>query len=62
LRDATWTAKAMMPGPPAGNDSDLERLAAGNVLRALRGAEGVATRLATTRRPSAATIEALDRP
>jgi membrane dipeptidase len=43
------------------SDSDLEKLAAGNVLRALRGAEGVARRLATTRSPSTAVIERLDR-
>jgi membrane dipeptidase len=42
-------------------DADLEKLASGNVLRALRAAEAVAARLATTRRPSTATIEALDR-
>ena len=43
------------------SDSDLEKLAAGNVLRALRGAEVVASRLATSRRPSTAAIEKLDR-
>jgi membrane dipeptidase len=43
------------------SDSDLEKLASGNVLRTLRGAEAVATRLSTTRRPSTATIEDLDR-
>lgn len=39
------------------SDSDLEKLAAGNVLRALRSAEVVASRLATSRRPSTAAIE-----
>lgn len=39
------------------SDSDLEKLAAGNLLRALRGAESVASRLATSRSPSTATIE-----
>ena len=42
------------------SESNLEKLAAGNVLRALRGAEDVASRLATFRRPSTATIEQLD--
>jgi membrane dipeptidase len=37
------------------SDSDLEKLAAGNVLRALRGAEAVAARLSASRRPSTAT-------
>jgi membrane dipeptidase len=44
------------------SDADLEKLASGNVLRTLRGAEAVAQRLAATRGPSAATIETLDRP
>ena len=39
------------------SDADLEKLAAGNILRALRGAEDVSRRLAPTRRPSTATIE-----
>jgi len=43
------------------SDPDLEKLASGNVLRALRGAEAVASRLATSRRPSTATLEELDR-
>jgi membrane dipeptidase len=43
------------------SDSDLEKLASGNVLRVLRGAEGVARRLATSRSPSTAVIETLDR-
>jgi len=43
------------------SDSDLEKLASGNVLRVLRNAEIVASRLATSRRPSAAVIEKLDR-
>ena len=43
------------------SDADLEKLAGGNVLRALRGAEDVASRLATSRSPSTATIETLDR-
>jgi len=42
------------------SDSDLEKLASGNVLRVLRGAEDVAGRLAASRRPSTATIEKLD--
>ena len=42
------------------SDADLERLASGNVLRTLRGAEAVAARL-VTRGPSTATIEKLDR-
>jgi membrane dipeptidase len=43
------------------SDADLEKLAAGNVLRVLRDAEQVAGRLAASRAPSTATIEALDR-
>jgi membrane dipeptidase len=43
------------------SDADLEKLASGNVLLALRGAEDAATRLAATRRPSTATIGELDR-
>ncbi|MEO5819942.1 MAG: dipeptidase [Vicinamibacteraceae bacterium] len=43
------------------SDADLEKLASGNILRALRGAERVASRLAASRKPSTATIETLDR-
>ncbi len=43
------------------SDGDLQKLASENVLRVLRGAEDVARRLATSRSPSTATIEALDR-
>jgi membrane dipeptidase len=42
------------------SDSDLDKLARGNILRTLRGAELAAGRLATTRGPSTATIEKLD--
>jgi len=42
------------------SDSDLEKLAAENVLRVLRGAEDVANRRAASRGPSTATIEASD--
>jgi membrane dipeptidase len=38
------------------SDSDLEKLASGNVLRTLRGAEAAASRLAASRRPSTATL------
>lgn len=41
-------------------DGDLEKLAGGNIVRALSGAETVATRLQKMRPPSTATIEALD--
>ncbi len=41
-------------------DEDLTKLAGGNVLRALRGAEAVAKRLRAARPPSVATIETLD--
>ena len=43
------------------SDSDLEKLASGNVLRTLRGAEVVAGRVAASRGPSTAVIEKLDR-
>jgi len=43
------------------SDGDLEKLAGGNVIRALGAAEAAATRLAGQRAPSTATIEALDR-
>lgn len=42
------------------SDSDLEKLAGRNLLRALAAAETTATRLAAQRPPSVATIEALD--
>jgi membrane dipeptidase len=42
------------------SDADLEKLASGNVLRALRGAEDVAGRLAARRSPSTAVIDRLD--
>ncbi len=41
-------------------EADLEKLAGGNVIRALATAEAAATRLAAQRPPSTATIEALD--
>ena len=41
-------------------DADLVKLAGGNVLRALRGAEAVARRLQAERPPSTATLESLD--
>jgi len=44
------------------SDEDLGRLASGNVLRAMRGAEAVAARLRAERPASAATIETLDGP
>jgi membrane dipeptidase len=44
------------------SDSDLKKLARGNVLRALRGAEATAARLHKTREPSTKTIEQLDGP
>ena len=43
------------------SDEDLGRLASGNILRVLRGAEGVARRLQQARPASVATIEELDR-
>jgi membrane dipeptidase len=42
------------------SDTDLVKLAGGNVLRALRRAEDVAKRLRTERPPSTATLESLD--
>lgn len=42
------------------SDDDVRKVAGGNVLRVLRGAETVAARLQTERPPSEATIEALD--
>jgi membrane dipeptidase len=42
-------------------DADLKKVAGGNVLRALRGAEATARRLRAARPPSVATREALDR-
>lgn len=44
------------------SDADLTKLAGANILRAVRGAEASSARLQKTRRPSAATIEALDGP
>ena len=44
------------------SDADLKKLAGENVLRVLRGAEAVASRLQKERPPSTATIEALDGP
>jgi len=43
------------------SEAALAKLASGNLLRALRGAEQVAARLQREREPSVATIEALDR-
>lgn len=42
------------------NDADLAKLAGGNVIRALSGAEQAAARIQKLRPPSTATIEALD--
>jgi membrane dipeptidase len=42
------------------SDSDLIKLASGNIVRALRGAEVAAARIQKERGASAATIEALD--
>lgn len=42
------------------SDEDVRRVAGGNVLRALRGAEATAARLQAERPPSEATIEELD--
>jgi membrane dipeptidase len=42
-------------------DEDLAKLANGNVLRVLKQAETVAARIQKTRKPSTATIEALDK-
>jgi membrane dipeptidase len=44
------------------DDAAARAIAGGNVLRAMRGAEAVATRLHSERGPSEATIEELDRP
>jgi membrane dipeptidase len=44
------------------NDDAARAIAGGNVLRAMRGAEAVATRLQSERGPSEATIEELDGP
>jgi membrane dipeptidase len=44
------------------SDGDLRKLAGENVLRALRQAEAVATRLQQERQPSTATIDQLDAP
>jgi len=43
-------------------DDDVRKVAGGNVLRVMRGAEAVATRLQAERQPSEATIEELDGP
>jgi membrane dipeptidase len=42
------------------SDGDLKKVAGGNVLRALRGAEATARRLQAARPPSVATIEQMD--
>ena len=42
------------------SDGDLKKLAGGNLLRALRGAERTAARLQREREPSTRTIEELD--
>jgi membrane dipeptidase len=42
-------------------DADLAKLANGNVLRVLKQAEQVSAKLKQTRKPSNATIEALDK-
>ncbi len=42
------------------SDDDVRKVAGGNLLRTLRGAEAVAARLQTERAPSEATIEELD--
>ncbi len=42
------------------SDDDVRKVAGGNVLRALRGAETTAARLQAERPPSEATIEELD--
>jgi len=44
------------------SDDDVRKVAGGNVLRTLRGAEAVALRLQAERAPSEATIEELDGP
>lgn len=43
------------------SDEELAKMAGGNVLRVLRGAEAAAKRLQATQRPSFATIEELDK-
>jgi membrane dipeptidase len=42
------------------SDADLKKLAGQNLIRTMREAEAVATRLQKTRPPSVATIEQLD--
>jgi membrane dipeptidase len=42
------------------SDADLAKLSSGNILRVLKQAEDVSTRLKKTRKPSTATIEQLD--
>jgi membrane dipeptidase len=44
------------------SDEDVQKIAGRNVLRVMRGAEAVALKLQKTRKPSLATIEALDGP
>ena len=44
------------------SDDDVRKIAGGNLLRTMRGAETVAARLRTERAPSEATIEELDGP
>ena len=44
------------------SDADLSKLAGGNLLRAMEGAEAVAARLRATELPAQVTIEALDGP
>ena len=44
------------------SDDDVRKVAGGNVLRVMRGAEAVAARLQAERAPSEATIEELDGP
>jgi len=44
------------------SDDDVRKVAGGNVLRVMRGAEAAADRLQATRGPSEATIEELDQP
>jgi membrane dipeptidase len=43
------------------SDADLKKVAGGNVLRALRGAEATARRLQAARPPSVATLEQMDK-
>jgi len=42
------------------SDNDIRKIAGGNILRVMRGAEAAAERLQATREPSEATIEELD--